>query len=109
MQSEQYFDTVLKTDPADSNALYSKAMCLISQNKLDSAIICLEKIDEGDSLYTLAQFQKSKIHKLQGNIKQSLEILSKVSSSEVFKFLIDNDIVFDDIKQTKPIQKMLEK
>ena len=75
----------------------------------DASILCLEQIPETDTLYNFAQYQKSKIQMLQGNTKQSIEILSKIiKSDETFKLIASNEIIFESISDTFEFSKLIK-
>jgi len=80
-----------------------------SQQKYDVSILCLEQILETDPLYDFAQYQKSKIQMVQGNTKQSIEILSKViKSNEFFKLIASNEIIFESISNTFEFMELIK-
>jgi len=105
----ELFDGALEKNPLDSNIIFKKSIAFFALQKYDVSILCLEQIAETDILYNFAQYQKSKIHMLQGNTKQSFEILSKIiKSNEVFRLLASNEIIFESISDTPEFMKLIK-
>lgn len=103
------FDRILKKKPLDAKTIFKKSLAYLSQQKFDMAILCLEQIPETDSIYNYAQYKKSTIQMIQGNTKQSIEILSKViKSNEIFKFLATNEIIFESISDTFEFKELIK-
>ena len=101
-----FFDASLKKKPFNANALLKKSLALFSLQRYDSAVLCLEQISESDEAYNYAQYQKSKIQMIQGNIEQSLETLYRVTkNNEMFRFIALNDPVFENILDIQIFEK----
>ncbi len=104
-----FFDMAINISPINSKMILKKSMAYFSQQKYEDAILCLEQIPETDSLYNYAQFEKSKIQMLQGNTKQSLEILSKViRTNDCFKLIASNEIIFESISNMFEFKELIK-
>ena len=102
----EFFDRVLRSEPMNSKVVLNKAMAYFSSNKYEKAIFCLEQILSDDSFYFHAQYQKARIQKILGNVKQSLDILSRITKSNPdFKTVISQDLVFDDLNDIEIFEK----
>jgi tetratricopeptide (TPR) repeat protein len=102
----EFFDKVLCREPMNSKVILNKSMAYFSSSRYEKAIFCLEQILSNDPFYFHAQYQKARIQKILGNVKQSLDILSRITKSNSdFKIVISQDLVFDDLKDIEIFEK----
>lgn len=102
----EFFDKVLCREPMNSKVILNKSMAYFSSSRYEKAIFCLEQILSDDPFYFHAQYQKARIQKILGNVKQSLDILSRITKSNPdFKIDISQDLVFDDLKDIEIFEK----
>lgn len=107
-QAEELYEKIIKMNVSFSDAYYNLSLIYIDRGEKDRAEECLRYIIDQNKNYHKAYYQLAKLYAETREYGRTLDYLRKaVSQSEEYKLLINNETVFNSIKNLKGFETVL--